>query len=221
MHHCPFKLKGKMYYRFVRLLTLALFLGWPGVRNAQAGAYEISANGSFYKYDNGVIAGDSSVTTIRRMGGGISYSFLESTALEVSYSDTRNTDTFSQISRDQTLKWQIERVTRIQNLSLDLVIGFSERQARFRPYIRGGGGYTVRATATNGVETDLTDNGRADLKEEITESESVTAQAGTGFKYYLADRVALEFSYTIFASELDQPTIYMHHSVAGGLRIVF
>jgi hypothetical protein len=55
----------------------------------------------------------------------------------------------------------------------------------------------------------------------VSESRSVTAQAGAGFKYYLADRVAIEFSYTVFGSELDQPKIYMHQAIAGGLRVVF
>lgn len=220
MFDCPFKMKS-MNNRFVMLLTLASSLSLVVARSAQAGQYEISANGSYYKYDNGVMAGDASETTIRRLGGGISYSFVESTALEVSYSDTRNTDSFSQVSRDETLKFRVDRVTEIKNLSVDLVIGFSDRRAKFRPYIRGGGGYTARTTATNGVETDLTDDSRAPLNEEITESKSVTAQAGLGFKYYLVDRVALEFSYTMFASELDQPTVYMHHSISGGLRVVF
>lgn len=188
---------------------------------ARAGYYEISANGSYYKYDNGIIAGDASESKSRRLGGGISYSFLESTALEVSYSDTQNTDLFSQVSGDETFKWRIERLTRVQNVSLDLVIGFSGRREKFRPYIRGGGGYTIRTTTIGGKEIDLTTEAQSDLTDKTTKTKSVTAQAGAGFKYYLVDRVAIELSYTMFASELDQPTIYLNHAFAGGLRVVF
>ncbi|HVJ64650.1 MAG TPA: outer membrane beta-barrel protein [Bdellovibrionota bacterium] len=208
-----------MMQRLVIVLTLGVGILLPAF--AEAGYYEISANGSFYRYDNGIIAGDASQTTSRRLGGGISYSFLESTALEVSYSDTRNSDEFSQISADETRKWRLNRVTQIQNVSIDLVIGFSGRRERFRPYIRGGGGYTIRKVTTGGMETDMADDSETDLDADVTESRSVTAQAGAGFKYYLADRVAIEFSYTVFASELDAPKIYMHQAIAGGLRVVF
>jgi hypothetical protein len=207
--------------KIVIVLTVALVSTFFSKNHARAGHFEISANGSFYKYDNGVIAGEPSSTTIRRLGGGISYSFLESTALEVSYSDTRNTDTFSQISSEQTMRWRIDRETRIQNVSLDLVVGFSGRRARFRPYLRGGGGYTMRTTSTGGVEIDLTDDSQENLDLEVAQTKSVTAQAGFGFKYFIVDRVALEFSYTMFASQLDQPTVYMHHALAGGMRVVF
>lgn len=207
--------------KLVIVLTMSLSAIYFGELQAVAGSYEISANGSYYKYDNGIIAGDSSQTISQRLGGGISYSFLETTALEISYSDTLNTDVFSQISRDDTLKWRVQRLTRVQNASLDLVIGFSDRRARFRPYIRGGGGYTIRTTTVTGTETDLTDDSKSALAKELTVSRSITAQAGAGFKYYLVDRVALEFSYTLFASELDQPTIYLNQALAAGLRIVF
>ncbi len=221
MFDCPFKIESTMKNKLVIVLTLMLALGIISFRSAQAGHYEISANGSYYKNDNGVIAGDPSETTIRRIGGGISYSFLESTAIEISYSDTRNTDTFSQLSSEQSFKWRVDRVTSIKNTSLDLVIGFSGRRERFRPYIRGGGGYTIRSTSTTGVETDLADDSTQDLEEDFVETRSLTAQAGTGFKYYIVDRVALEFSYTVFASELDQPKVYLHQAIAGGLKIVF
>lgn len=207
--------------QFVIVLTLLIASIFAATKEAHAGQYELSANGSYYKYDNGTLAGDASSTTISRVGAGISYSFLENTALEISYSDQKTTDVFSQISTDETMKWHFARTTRIKNVSLDLVIGFSGKGSRFKPYLRGGGGYTIRTATVSGDQTDLADDSETDIDVQATESKSVTAQAGTGFKYYLADRIALEFSYTIFGSELDKPKVYIHHAVAGGLRIVF
>lgn len=207
--------------QLVIVLTLWLCALGFGGKEALAGYFEISGNGSYYKYDNGVMAGDPSQTISRRLGGGISYSFLENTALEVSYSDTQNTDEFSQVSGGETLKWRVNRLTRIQNVSLDLVIGFSGRRERFRPYLRGGGGYTIRETTITGTETDLASESRTPLAVQSSSTKSVTAQAGAGFKYFLVDRVALELSYTLFASELDQPVIFLNHAFAAGLRVVF
>jgi len=202
----------------VKFLTLLMLFASP----AYAGYFELSANGSYFKYNNGVLAGRISETTIRRYGFGIAYRFLSNTAIELSYSNSKNMDEFSQFEDVTGVnRLDINRNTITQNISVDLILDFATKKSRFRPYIRGGGGYTIRQ-AESAINRVVTATEAVTALAPISEkSQSVTAQAGVGLKYFILDRIALEGAYTIFASELDQPSVLIHHTFSGGLRFVF
>jgi hypothetical protein len=50
---------------------------------------------------------------------------------------------------------------------------------------------------------------------------SASADAGIGFKIFMADSLALEFTGQVYATDLDKPEIYLHYAFSGGLRILF
>ena len=189
---------------------------------SRANYFELSANGSYFKYNNGVIGGDISYTITKKWGAGFGYHFLTNASVEINYTSSTNVDRFSQDSAELTSKLYINKNTLFQNLSLNLTLDFADKNAIFRPYIVGGGGYMIRQTVlsgsgvdrTTGVTTQLSFQGQPDVK-------SASANGGLGFKLFVADQIALDFSTMIYATDLDKPEIFLHYSVSGGLRFLF
>lgn len=204
------------------VLGFALVFGFLSASAAHAGFFEISANGSFFKYNNGLVGGEPSSTIIRRLGGGLGYRFLQNTSIELNYTHSRNQDQFTQDSAQISSIWRIEKLSEFQNLSLSLVIEFTGKNSPFRPYIRGGGGYMIRKTTLAGKATNRITEVVTDLEfNQEPETQTASADGGIGFKLFVADSIALEFSGNVYATDLDKSEIYLHYSYTGGLRFVF
>lgn len=187
-----------------------------------AGYFEASANGSYYKYNNGVVAGDQNYTVIQRIGGGFAYRFLTNTAIELGYTESKTKESITQATSDGSLKLRSNKTSSFKILSLDLLIYFTDKRSRWRPYIRGGVGYTIRKVSVIGKQIDvLAGNVETDLKLNSPKIYSMSAQGGAGVSIYISEQIALEASYTAYATELDKSDIFIHYSVAGGLKYIF
>ncbi len=187
-----------------------------------AGYWEVSANGSYFKYNNGTQDNVASTTVNTRIGAGLAYRFLESTAIEFSFINSRTQDKFGQDISTLLDIYYIDRTTEIQNYSLDLLLYFTEKKSTFRPYIRGGGGYMIRKTNISGIAKDRNTGGLSTLSfVNPADTKSTSADGGFGFTMYVLDQIALEFSGTVYATDLDKPTVFLHYSVAGGIRVIF
>ena len=201
------------------MLCLAVALG---AELTHAGYIEFSANGSYAKYNNGLVGGDQSFTIVRRGSVGLAYRFMTNTALEMSYTHSHSFDQFSQDSDELSEKYYVEKTTQQKILSINLILDFADKKAAFRPFIRGGGGYMIRSSVLNATGVDKT----TDVSRVITfldqePSYSASADAGIGFKIYVADSLALEFTGQVYATDLDKPEIYLHYALSGGMRILF
>lgn len=187
-----------------------------------AGYFELSANGSYYKYNNGSVGGELSTTVVRRMGGGLAYNFLSNTSIELQFTNSRNSSRYSQQETGSDIRYRLVRTEEFNNLSLNLVLHLTDKKSPFRPYIAGGGGYMIRSTNLTGSAFDTQTQAETDLNFTKTpEERSISANFGVGLKMYVAQAIALELSYTVFATDLDQETVYLHYSAAGGLRYLF
>lgn len=192
---------------------------------AHAGYFEISGNGSYFKRYNGVINGVSSHTVTQRIGAGLSYNFLNNTALEFNYTNSLSEDNFTQIISSIGNPVDTLRVSKFENYSLSLVLQLAPKNYPFRPFIRGGGGYMIRQTRISGSTINASNGNvdEVDLSNPADEepSYSASAEGGGGVKFYISNSTAIEFSYVVYATELDQPEIFLHQAIAGGLRFVF
>jgi hypothetical protein len=188
---------------------------------AFAGYFELSANGSYYKYNNGKTRGEQNNTTVQRVGGGLSYNFLGNTSLEFKYTSSKNVDKYTQESSSSI--YRIQRTTQFQNYGLNLVLEFANKKAPFRPYITGGLGYMIRKASTNGTIEDINLlNGQTNLSFSAEpDTKSISADGGIGFKIFVADQLAFEGSFNVFATDLEKEEVYLHYSAAGGLRFLF
>lgn len=186
------------------------------------GYFEISANGSYFKYNNGVQDGQPSITTVTRVGGGLAYRFMANTSIEFTYVQSKTNDRFGQDITSEPEVFFIDRTTELQNISANLVLHFTDRKSRFRPYIFGGGGYMVRKTSFSGRAVDkITEASRSLNFNSTAPIYSISATGGFALSIYMLDQVALEASYTVYATDLNKPEIFLHYSVAGGVRFLF
>lgn len=199
----------------------ALILTLLTVFQARAGYFEISANGAYSKFDNGLVGNVNSTSTVQRLGGGLAYRFLSSTAIELSYMDSKSIDRFGQQDDVAGYDYDLTKITRVQNSSLDLILDFADKKSRFRPYIRGGGGYMTRQIRISGTRKDRSSLVETPLTVSDPKYYSASATGGIGFKIFIADSVAIDASYTLYVTDLDKPSIYVHYSAAGGLRFLF
>ena len=202
------------------LLGLAAF-GFAGVRSAAAGYFELSANGSYLKQNLGLVGGVASTKIVQRYGAGFAYRFLSNTSIEISYTSSTDTDTFGQDYADLSSYLKVQKKLAVENTSIDLILDFAGKKSTFRPYIRGGGGYMERRTSFTGTQTDRITEVSTPLSSKEAPVYSVSANAGIGFKIFLIDSVAIDASYTVFATDLDKPEIFLHYSATGGLRFLF
>jgi hypothetical protein len=202
-----------------QLLPLLCLLG----TSASAGYFELSANGSYYSYSNGVVAGEKSTETTVRWGSGIAYRFMQNASIEFKYSRSMNTEKYAQVSQAESRLYRIKRTSQYNNYSVGLNLDFADRKAAFRPFVSGGVGYMIRSEKLGGTYEDtLLDEGRTELEfNQPDEVRSLSADAGLGFKIFVADAVAIEISGNIIATDLDKEEIFLHYSAAGGLRFLF
>lgn len=208
--------------RFSALRIGSLIIGFYLSAQSFAGYYEMSANGSYYKYNNGIVAGDSNYTVIQRIGGGLAYRFLTNTAIEFGYTESKTRETITQATADGSIRLRSTKTSTFRILSLDLVLYFTDKRSRWRPYIRSGGGYTIRRVKLEGKQIDvLAGNVETGLQASSPTIYSVSAQGGAGVNVFVSEQIALEASYTAYATELDKPEIFIHYSIAGGLRYIF
>lgn len=189
---------------------------------SHAGFWEISANGSYFKFNNGVQDNVKSTTITTRFGGGLAYRFMENTAIEFSYLQSRIRDSFGQNITALADRYLITKKTQMENYSLNLVLYLTDRKSTFRPYIRGGGGYMIRKTSLSGRAIDKVTGSNRELSfTNPPTEESASADGGLGFSLYVLDQVAIELSGTVYATDLDKEEIFLHYAFSGGLRFVF
>ena len=207
----------------LRVLSLSIILvALLQSEAAKAGYFEISANGAYTRFNNGTIDGEPSFTKTVKLGGGLAYRLSEATSIELSYSQTRNFDTFAQEVSEISKKYYIQQTREFKTLSLNLIIDFAGKGARFKPFIRGGGGFMIRSTTMAGTSLDLDTLETATLTfNDAVPVQSASADGGMGFKIYVADSTAIEITGTVYATDLDKPEIYLHYAVSGGLRFLF
>ncbi|NCN40304.1 porin family protein [bacterium] len=203
----------------LRLALLTVFVSGP----AFAGYFELSGNGSYYKYNNGQTLGEANNTTVQRLGAGIGYNFLGNASIEFKYTNSKNTDKYTQESLGESRIYRITRTSQFNNYGINLILNFADRKAKFRPFITGGLGYMIREDGITGTYEDsvLLDGQQALQFAEEDPVKSISADGGIGFKIYIVERIALEGSFNVFATDLDKEEIYLHYSAAGGLRVVF
>lgn len=207
---------------WIHLSWVALAIPALHLNSAQAGYFEIFANGSYYKHDNGLAGGERSNTQVLDMGAGLAYRFLQNTSIEFAYRNSVQTDVGTQDYAELDEKYRLTKKVSFENYSLSLVLDFADRKSSFRPYIKGGGGYTLRQTTTSGVATDrITGDQRTLTIDNQPIDKSVSAVGGLGVKIFVIESIALEASYTVYATDLDKEKVYLHYSIAGGLRYVF
>jgi len=189
---------------------------------AYAGYLELSANGSYYKQNNGLQDGEISTAVTTRVGAGIAYRFLSQTAIEIAYLKSTNQDKYGQDIVSEPNVFFINRETETQNISLNLILYFAGRQSAFRPYIRGGAGYMTVKTIISGTSVSRLDSSSSPLtfagQPNIS---SISADGGLGIDAYVADQLALEASFTVYGTDLDKPQIYLHYSLVGGIKLIF
>jgi len=198
-----------------RLLAIALGLaGTP----AFAGYFELSANGFYSKYTNGKTLGELNTETTQRLGGGLAYNFFGNMLIEFKY-----TDRYTQLSISDGNIYRIRRTSEFNNYGTNLVLEFAPRKAQFRPYISGGIGYMKRKEKTSGTyEDSVVRDGQTELDFQATpDTSSISADGGVGFKLFIAERLALEGSFNVLATDLDKEEVYLHYSGSGGLRFFF
>lgn len=188
---------------------------------AQAGYFEISGNGAFSKYNNGIVGNVNSYTKTVRWGGGVAYRFLSNTALELSYMNSSTTDRYGQQDTSILRDYDITKITQIQNTSLNLILDFADRKARFRPYVSAGGGVMTRITTIKGTATQQPEGLSAPLTEYRQRYYSASTDFGIGLKIFVVEAVAIDASFNLYATDLDKSEIYLHYSGAAGLRFIF
>ncbi len=187
-----------------------------------AGYWEISANGSYFKFNNGIQDNVKAHTVTTRIGAGLAYRFIENTAIEFSYLHSRIKDSFGQDIPALPDRYYIIKRTQIENYSLNLVLYFSGKKSSFRPYIRGGGGYMIRKTNLSGQATDRITGAKRDVAFTNGDTmKSASADGGLGFTLFILDQIAFETSGTVYATDLDKDEVYLHYAVSGGIRFVF
>lgn len=202
------------------LFVGVIFFGFSA--HLQAGIWEISGNGSYFRYNNGTIGGEPSRTTVIRLGAGIAYRFLRNTSVQLTYTKSRNTDIYTQNTEELSSILRINKQSNFQNLSLNIVLDFAPKGATFKPFIKGGGGYILRSSTITGTAQDkITDEVSTLTFSAEPESGSASADGGLGFKIFVADAVAIEIEGTVFATDLDKAEIFLHYSFSGGLRFIF
>ncbi len=186
------------------------------------GYFEVFANGSWYRYNYGKVAGENNYSTVTAFGGGLAYRFLSNTSFEVAYQETKTVDKFTQDIPDLAQILRIKKTTRVQIMSASLILDLADRRSTFRPFLKAGGGYMIRHTQYAGTGVDRITNTESQLNiKDPEKSESATAQIGMGLKIFIAESLALETSGTGYASDLDKDVIYIHYSVSGGVRYIF
>jgi hypothetical protein len=206
-----------------RVWQLLIFAAVTGaVQNAYCGYFELSGNGSYYRYNNGSLGGELSTTTVRRLGGGLGYNFMSNTSVEIQYTNSRNYSKYAQQEESSDDRYRLVRTEEFHNISLNLVLHLTQKGSAFRPYIMGGGGYMIRSTGLTGTRYDTLTGSETTLSfQKIPEERSISANGGFGLKMYVAQAIALELSFSVFATDLDKEQIYLHYSGAGGLRYLF
>lgn len=190
-------------------------------QNSHAGYFELSGNGSYYKQNNGKTLGEQNNTTVQRIGGGIGYNFFGNASLEFKYTSSKNIDKYTQVT-DSAI-YRIKRTSQFKNYGVNIVLDFADRKAPFRPFVTGGLGYMIRKSETAGTVEDIVLlNGQNTLSfTPEAEVKSISADAGIGFKLFMADRLAFEGTFNVFATDLDQSEVFLHYSAAAGLKFLF
>ncbi len=203
------------------IATCVLGLLFSGAES-YAGNFELSFNGSYFKRNNGPIAGANSFTTIQSLGGGVGYYFVQNTGIELSYKNSKSTDIFNQEVPSIVNPVTTTRSTELDDISVSLILEMGGRKSSVRPYVRGGVGYMVRKTAQSGTTRAVGGSETLPIYlGGVSTTNSMSANTGLGVKFFFLSSTALELSGTIYATELTEDTIYLHYSFSGGIKFVF
>jgi len=213
------KLETKKIKAAQFLLSCVLLLACV---NSLAGYFEISASGSYYKYNFGLSSGRPAFNKTKQMGAGLAYRLMSNTSLELSYSYSNALDVGGYDISTLPDIYYISKTTEVKNLSISLVIELAAKKSTFSPYISGGGGYMIRKTTQAGSKVDRITSAESSAEFSASPEEKSASATGTaGFKIYMTDSLALDFKSSLYASDLDKEEIYLHYSLTGGLKFLF
>ncbi len=136
--------------------------------------------------------------------GSISYYFMESSALELSY-----TSGYSKIvvtPGDITTQYVTE--TNFSLIGLDLVFSVGEREDVFQPYLKLGGAYIQKKIyrQLNGFS-----------KDKIGEQSGTVPSAGLGFKLKISKTFSIKIGVDAWTSPLDEDPVTVDYAGRAGI----
>lgn len=139
--------------------------------------------------------------------GSISYYFLESSALELSY-----TSGYSQIVVTPPGAEKITTETDFSLIGLDIVLSIGSRKDAFQPYMKVGGAHITK-TFFRGVE--------GQGKQKIGEQEGTVPSAGIGMKLRLTNTFSIKIGVDAWTSPLDEEPVTVDFAGRAGLSMFF
>lgn len=177
---------------------------------AQAGFVEIGASGSYRRSNIDVDAYDES----KSITGSISYYFNESSALELSYTDSTNKRAISEGKPNG-------RVTNMYSslVGLDFVYTFGEREAPFRPYVKAGAIYILDKRI---VDQYRDGSGNLFPATVFEDEPALVPSAGVGFKVALTKNLSLKIGVDGWYSRpVGKDPVSIDYAARAGLSFMF
>ena len=148
---------------------------------AEAGFFTLAANGSYFKQNYGEQSGEAAYSISKRGGASISYSLASSTSLKLGYTYGNTQDVGAYDIDSLPDIYYITKTTEVHNLSVNLVLEFADKKSTFRPFIAGGGGYSVYKISQKGRAVNrITDTEATVEFASSPEVKSVAADASIG-----------------------------------------
>ncbi len=163
----------------------------------QAGYFEIGASGSYRKtsYD------ESNFLVYRSGTASVAYYFWELSALEVSYTK----------SRQDEIRTEYESRSFITFYGVDLIFSLASRKSLFQPYIKVG---VAHQNKTGSYKQSGTVN-------TLPEIEGWAPSAGVGFKIIIGQHVAIKTGIDVWSSPLSQDKVSYDYAGRMGLSFLF
>jgi hypothetical protein len=166
--------------------------------HAQAGYFEIGGSGSYRKSS---LDADH-YTTFRSGTGSIAYYFWELSALELSYTKSRQDES--------TKDYEARYYTTFYGA--DLIFTLATKQSLFQPYIKVGGAYMDKTGSYKLIASNVTI---------IPEVKGWAPSAGLGFKIIVGEHIAIKVGIDAWSSPVSQDVVTYDYAGRVGLSFIF
>ena len=183
---------------------MRLFLSWSlaifiifGNRAAEAGIFELSAQGS-YKNTNF----DATHSAASESGtAGLAYYFWDLSALEISY------------TRGDANQVQPEYVAyqTFTAYGIDLLVTVANRESALKPYLKAGGAYVFKSLRYS----------IPGFTQITVDTQGLAPTAGMGFKLMLGQQFAIKGGVEVSTSPINIEPITYDFGATGGISILF